>query len=92
MTVPQYDPTKGGVFPKQTPRTHTGRQDRPCTSCGEETPHDLYEAIFGMHAGFSLPFGRKSTKGKVGKRSHWAFCALCGTPTALDDAAREVLE
>ena len=92
MTVPRFDPTKNGVFPKHAPRSHNGRQARRCTACGEDTPHDLYEAILGTHLGFSLPFGRKKTTGKVGKRSHWAFCAICGTPTPLDEAAHELLE
>jgi ribosomal protein S14 len=91
MTVPKFDPRNTGVFPKKTPHTHTGRQDRQCESCGKQTPHDLYEAILGVYGGFSFPFGPNSTKGKVGKRSHWAFCAVCGRPTPLDDAARQIL-
>ena len=88
---PIFDPVKQGVFTRQTPTDYVGRVVEACSECEQETPHDSWEAIFGAHIGFALPFGRKSTKGKAGKKSNWRFCAVCGAVTALDEEAEKVL-
>ena len=89
---PIFDPIKNGVFGESTPLTHERRVERVCSECNTATPHDHFEAILGGYIGFGLPFVRKSTAGKLGTRSHWAFCAVCGAGTPLDAAAIAVLE
>lgn len=90
--TPVFDPVKQGVFPRSTPLTHAGRRTAPCPSCERNTLWDSYKAILGFHGGLQLPFGRTSTAGKLGKRSHWAFCSECGTTAPLDEEARRVLQ
>jgi hypothetical protein len=87
--IPRFDPVKRDIFPKGTPHDFTGRRLMPCDNCGRTTPRDFYSAIIGMWGGLSLPipFIKKSTAGKVGKRSHWSFCAICGEIDPIDAAA-----
>lgn len=89
---PIFDPIRTGAFSARTPLTYQRRAEEECVECNAKTPHDYYEAIVGWHVGFSLPFGRKSTAGKLGTRSHWAFCAVCGTASPLDAPAFAALQ
>lgn len=84
---PIFDPVSSGWFEKSTPIDYEHRADSACLSCKAVTPHDFYKAILGANVGFRLPFGRKSTAGKVGARSHWSFCAICGAANPLDAPA-----
>src|SRR4030095_11312625 len=86
--VKRFDPIKDGFFSRGTPHDFKERKIVDCKNCAKPTPHDYYVAILGLSAGFMLPFGKKSTMGKVGKRSNWAFCAVCGAITPLDEAAQ----
>lgn len=89
---PIFDPIREGIFGNGTPLTHQRRLEESCSGCNAVTPHDYFKAILGLHFGFGLPFGRKSTAGKLGRRSHWAFCAICGAATPLDEAAVDALQ
>ncbi len=87
--VARVDPIKEGIFPSGTPYDFSGQRAVECENCGSPMPHDYYVAILGMWGGFRLPFGKNSTTGKVGKRSNWSFCAICGEIDALDEAAQD---
>lgn len=89
---PIFDPIEEGIFDSGTPLTHQRRVEESCSECDATTPHDYFEAILGLHFGFGLPFGRKRTAGKLGRRSNWAFCAICGAATPLDEAAANALQ
>jgi hypothetical protein len=78
-------------FPDQVPTSHQRRETLHCDECEQDTPHDLWQTIFGVNVGFRLPLGRKSsTAGKLGRRSHWWTCAVCGDLSAADEAALEL--
>jgi hypothetical protein len=90
------DPISEGWFQRGTPLDHRGRVQRPCPVCGSETAQDEYVAILGHFTGVGAPFfvqpfvKRRSTAGKVGKRSNWFACAQCGSLFPGDDVALAV--
>jgi len=87
--LPRVDPRKADWFSRRTPISFTERKELKCEACEAETPHDCFEVMLGLWIGVGLPFFRPSTKGKVGKKHNWAFCAECGCGVPLDEASRE---
>ena len=92
------DPVDEGWVPRGTPYDRLGTERRRCPSCDDETVQDGFRIMMGRHGGMGAPFfvapfmKRKSTKGKVGKRSEWAMCRGCGSLLPIDLAASEVAE
>lgn len=90
------DPISEGWFQRGTPLDHRGRVQRDCPVCGSETAQDEYVAILGHFTGVGAPFfvqpfvKRRSTAGKVGKRSNWFACAHCGSLFPGDEEAAAV--
>lgn len=85
------DPRDEGWFANNTPVDHLSRCARHCPSCQRETVQDLFKSIVGAFVGLGLPFGRKSTIGKVGSIGKWYACAECGMLEPVDAPAIEWL-
>lgn len=74
---------------KQVPRTVVGEVQRECKFCGYFTTQVAYETITSAWLGIGGRFGRRSTKGKVGKKAQWLICQTCGDLIPRDIAAVE---
>ena len=70
---------------KQIPMTSLGQVSTFCESCQEVEHHNRWKAITGLNAGIQMPFGKKSTLGKVGKRTLIQVCRRCELITEVDD-------
>jgi len=90
------DPISEGWFQRGTPLDHRGRVQRDCPVCSLETLQDEFVTILGHFTGVGAPYfvqpflKRRSTAGKVGKRSSWFACTQCGSLFPGDGEAQAV--
>lgn len=90
------DPISEGWFVPGTPLDHERRLEAQCPVCGRQTTQDEYVAILGKFGGVGAPFfiqpfvKKRSTVGKIGRRSRWLSCTECGSLIPADEEARSV--
>ena len=76
LMKPTIDPVALSYIKRGAPLDFLGTRQAECPRDGV-TQQEGFRTMASVHVGFSLPFGRKSTKGKLGSKADLWICAEC---------------
>jgi hypothetical protein len=94
VALPEPNPISARWLGRGTPLDLITTWEGDCLVCHASVTYDRYVVMLGRHGGFGVPFPfhrlltRRSTRAKIGRRSHWDLCRRCTTMLPLDDEAR----
>lgn len=74
---PTIDPVALGYISRGAPRDFLGTRQADCPHDGGVTTQEGFRTMGSAYFGFSLPFGRKSTRGKLGRKVDLWICTEC---------------
>lgn len=77
MTKPLVDPVKLGYINRGAPMDYLGTRQAHCPQDDQATAQDGFRTMASGWVGVGLPFGRKSTKGKLGAKADMWICTEC---------------
>jgi hypothetical protein len=89
---PTKDPRRTGIMKTGQPGDRGPRAWRECPVCKTTTIQDEYTIVVSAWFGVHIPFGKTSTKGKLGTRATFWCCTRCAGAFSGDDAARAFCE
>lgn len=77
--MPTIDPVALEYINRGAPRDYLGERHALCPQEGRETRQEGFRTMASGYVGFSLsiPFMRKSTKGKLGRKADLWICSEC---------------
>ncbi len=93
MPLPTPNPLTAELIPRGLPLDLLETVQQHCKSCSVSTTQDKYRTMMDGWGGMGAPFfvapflKRRSTVGKMGRKSEWLFCRGCATFRPLDDNA-----
>lgn len=98
MSLPSPNPIDAQVLPRGLPLDLLSSSQEHCKKCSSTTTQDRYRTMMDGWGGMGAPFfvapflKRRSTAGKVGRKSEWLFCRSCLSLRPLDETARSHAE
>lgn len=98
MSLPHPNPIDAEWLVRGAPLDLIATDQIACISCNTTTTQDLYRTMMEGYGGVGAPFfitpfiRRRSTSGKLGKKSEWIFCRECQSFRPQDQNAREYAE
>lgn len=94
MALPTPNPIDAAVLKRGAPLDLLETTQKHCRTCSATTTQDRYRTMMDGYGGMGAPFfvapflKKRSTAGKVGRRSEWLFCRSCRSFRPLDENAR----
>ncbi len=74
---PTVNPVALGYINRGAPQDFLGTRQAECPHDGTVTTQEGFRTMTSAYFGFGLPFGRKSTRGKLGAKADLWICTEC---------------
>jgi len=71
------DPVALGYINRGAPQDYLGTRQAQCSREGKITTQEGFRTMASVFIGFSIPFAKKSTKGKLGSKADLWICTEC---------------
>ena len=71
------DPVALEYINRGAPQDYLGTRQARCPREGENTMQEGFRTMASGYVGFSIPFAKKSTKGKLGSKADLWICMEC---------------
>ena len=71
------DPVALGNINRGAPNDYLGTRQAQCPNEGEITTQEGFRTMASGYVGLSIPFARKSTRGKLGSKADLWICTEC---------------
>lgn len=75
--MPTIDPVALEYIRRGAPMDFLGSREAPCSQEGRVTTQEGFRTMASGYVGFSIPFAKKSTKGKLGAKADLWICTEC---------------
>ncbi len=94
MSLPTPNPIDAELLKRGAPLDLLATVQQHCRTCSATTTQDKYRTMMDGWGGMGAPFfvapflKRRSTSGKMGRKSEWLFCRGCLALRPIDENAR----